>query len=132
MNWDHVQRSCEFLANIAFILGVPFALFEFYNHARETNANARKDRIEAAERIHREVDQRYMDFVRTCIDHPRLDCYSTPRQPELKLNPDEQQQQRMLYSALTDLFEVAYLQYNKGDTKDTIPEVHDLYAAQWR
>jgi len=61
----------------------------------------------------KDLDARYFDFVQLCIDHPRLDCYSVGREPDPPPTADEKLQQNILYSALTDLFEGAYVQYHK-------------------
>lgn len=127
-------RTCrnwaEFLSFIALILGVPFGLLDLHNHASEISENAQKERVEAAEKVYQTVDERFHEFVKICIDHPRLDCYSVPRQAAINppLNDDEKLQQKMLFAELTDVFEVAYVQYHKQESN---PEIQRIYREQW-
>jgi len=128
VNFDKMHKWAEFASFLALILGVPFGLVDLHNHAMEAEENAKKERVEAAEKVYQMVDQRFHEFVKLCVDHPRLDCYSAPRGGELKLTDDEKIQQKMLFTELTDVFEVAYVQYHK---KDTNPEIRRIYDDQW-
>lgn len=132
MTFDRFHKWCELLSFIAVMFSIPFAAIELHTHAIDGKENAKKERIEAAEKIYRDVDQRYVDFMRLCLDHPRLDCYSVPRDPSsgAPLDENEQAQQKILYTSLTDVFEVAYVQYHKK-TYEENPVVRELYKSQW-
>jgi hypothetical protein len=125
-----IRRWAEFLSFIAVVLGVPFGLIDFHNRAVDARVNAEKERVEAAEKVYQTVDERYTDFVKLCIDHPRLDCYSIPQAspPKPPLNDTEKIQQKMLFTHLTDVFEVAFVQYHKAETN---PEILKIYNSQW-
>jgi hypothetical protein len=125
--FDKCHRWAELASFIALILGVPFGLLDLHNHALEAEENAKKERVEAAERVYQMVDARFHEFVKICIDHPKLDCYSTPR-VNVKLSEDEKIQQKMLFTELTDVFEVAYVQYHKEESN---PEIRHIYDEQW-
>jgi hypothetical protein len=100
-------------------VSAPIALFEIHE-------NGKKERREMAEQVYRQADDRYMDFIKICIEHPRLDCYSASFAPSLDppLTPDEQMQQKLLYTALTEVLEAAYIEYHKagipGDLKPVL------------
>jgi hypothetical protein len=128
VNFDKMHKWAEFASFLALILGVPFGLVDLHNHATEAEENAKKERVEAAEKAYQMVDQRFHEFVKLCIDHPQLDCYSTPRVGEVKLNENEKIQQKLLFAELTDVFEVAYVQYHKEDSN---PEIRRIYETQW-
>jgi hypothetical protein len=129
MDFDKAHKACELVASLAVIFGVPVALIEVQLHRTETMENAKRARIDAAERIYLEVDARNEEFVKHCIEHPRLDCYSVPRTDEIKLSADEKVQQAMIYADLSDLFEVVYVRYHKSETN---PEVRKLFMDEWQ
>jgi hypothetical protein len=132
--FERISKTAELLSFVVLILGIPFALLEFRNHSVEQANTAKKDRQELAEEVYRDVyrdvDQRFFDLTKLCIDHPQLDCHSVSRNADVKhpLSDDEKLQQTILYSALTNLFEVAFVQYHK---KTDNPEITELLNQQW-
>jgi len=130
MNFERIHDWAELLSFVALIVGIPVGFIDLHTHAKEAEENAVKERVEAAERVYQAVDERYTDFVKLCIDHPRLDCYSIPQagEPQPPLNSTEKLQQKMLFTELTDVFEVAYVQYHKEESNK---EIQKLYMAQW-
>jgi hypothetical protein len=130
MNFDKIHKGAEFLSFAAVIVGVPLGLLDFHMHAVETLENAKKERVEAAEKVYQTVDERYTEFVKLCIDHPRLDCYSVPHAGDFDppLSETERIQQKMLFVHLTDVFEVAFVQYHKEESN---PEIQKIYSSQW-
>lgn len=128
MSFNKVHKWAEFASFLALILGVPFGLVDLHNHAVEAEENAKKERVEAAEKVYQMVDQRFHEFVKLCVDHPRLDCYSIPRTGNIQLSEDEKIQQKLVYTELTDVFEVAYVQYHKTESN---PEIQRIYKEQW-
>jgi len=128
MNFDRISKFAEFLSFVALVVGVPLALLDFHRHTIEIAENAQKERVEAAEKVYQTVDARYTEFVKLCVDHPRLDCYSVPRADAINLCEDEKIQQKMLFTHLTDVFEVAFVQYHKVESN---PEILRIYQSQW-
>src|SRR4029077_5723576 len=130
MSFVQFREYAELLSFIAVILGVPLGLFDFHRHAVEARENAEKERVEAAERVYQTVDQRYTEFVKLSIDHPRLDCYSIPQtgEPKPPLSEAEKVQQKILFTHLTDAFEVAFIQYHKAESN---PEIQKIHSSQW-
>ncbi len=129
MHFDRINKLAEFLSFLALIVGVPLGVIDLHNRGKEEAESAQKERVDAAERVYQAVDARYTEFVKLCIDHPRLDCYSVPApEPKPALNFAEQVQQKMLFTELTDVFEVAYVQYKKKDSNE---EIQRLFDAQW-
>jgi hypothetical protein len=128
--FEKIRKYSELLSFIALILGIPFGLLDFHYHAVENQENAKKERVEAAQKVYQTVDERYTEFVKLCIDHPRLDCYSVPqaREPKPPLSEAERVQQKMLFTHLTDVFEVAFVQYHQEESN---PEIQKIYESQW-
>lgn len=123
-----IENSKKIIEIIAFIAAIVSAKVAYDEHLD----NIRKEQAALAEKVYRDVDERYVDFIKLCIEHPRLDCYSAPRKDRLKppLSEDEKYQQKLLFVALTDVFEVAYVQYFKTTA---IPEELrvEFHEKQW-
>src|SRR5437588_409677 len=122
-----VRNACEVISFLAVIVGVIMALVE-YN--RKIHDDAREV---AYEKIYREVDDAYRDYLKLAFEHPRLDGYSKSQDElglsdEPALSSDERMQQRYLYNFLIDVCEVAYVAYNRGEK---YPEIQKFYEVQW-
>lgn len=128
--FERCHMYVEFASFLALIVTCPIALMELHNHANEMQKSVERERNELSENTYRYVDDRFMDFMKLCLDNPRLDCYSVARAEKLRppLTEDEKWQQRILYSALTDVFEVAYVQYHKEAVSQKIKK---LFDDQW-
>ncbi|HZO91726.1 MAG TPA: hypothetical protein VFB38_25620 [Chthonomonadaceae bacterium] len=128
LQWLSFERICRYVELFSFaaiIITGLLAYLEFRNHVQ-------KQQNAVAEEIYRDVDDRFIEYIQTAIPYPRLDVYSIPRSSPLKppLTEDEKMQQRMLYSNLTDVFEVAYVQYHK--TRAIPDEVREnFFKQQW-
>jgi hypothetical protein len=131
---DRLKRArdiLEIMSFIAVVIGAPTLYFEMREHRRDDAEAARQERITMAAQADRAVCERYADVMRSCIDHPRLDCYSEPPREAVDppFSPEERMQQKLLYSSLTDAFETAYIAYHPDDPD---PEVQRLFDRQWR
>src|SRR5581483_9558117 len=101
----------EAISFVCIILGAIVAYFEWYDKKTE-------DRVTAAHKAYDDVDARFVDFLHACADHPEIDCNSRSldaaqlQSAEFKLGPLEKERQRVVYTMLIDLFEVAYQRYH--------------------
>jgi hypothetical protein len=152
--FQHVHQWLELISFVSLIvggIGTPIAVLEFrdkvskeaeekakaeqqakVDHDKEVEAKARAEkqqRLDLKDKVYREVDARYMDFVKLCFEQPELDCYSEPISPLPRLTNLQKAKQRMLFTALTDVFEVAYVEYHKDDVEDE--ECRKFFAGQW-
>jgi hypothetical protein len=137
-------RVAQLLSYVAVVAALPAAIYQIKNFRDESaraakteqedarkereeaasaqqfqREQARKDELEEAHRVYREVNSEFSDFMKLCFASPQLDCYSVtlgPRQ-ERRLTPKEKVQQKILYTELTELFEVVYVNY-KPSFKD--------------
>lgn len=128
INFLKVRQIAEFLSYIALIGGIWSGFIDLHYHAKEMEANAGKERLEAAERVYQTVDQRFNEFLTLCLEHPRLDCYSVSHND--RLTDDQKIQQKIIYADLTDVFEVAYVEYVKKKQEPN-SEIQQLYKEQW-
>ncbi|MGA2292526.1 hypothetical protein [Bradyrhizobium sp.] len=119
--FEYCKRWAEVFSYVAVVVTAPLALWEY----KDNNV---KERNEVAHRVYREVDEKYVDFLKLCLERTRLDCSSVPHgMPELPLSSEEVRQQSVLYEVLTDAFEVAYVEYHPMET----PLDPELIKAQW-
>src|SRR5262249_14360895 len=79
---------------------------------------------------------RYMEFLKIAIEHPTLDLYSVTNADWAALSQDERRkeeqkvQQKLAYTLLTDVFEVAYVQYK--ESRGIPSELkQERFNAQW-
>lgn len=123
--------SLETVNYLAVIFSLPLAVLTLYQQRRDAAENGKKERLEAAEKIYQVVDQRYMEFVKLSLEHPRLDCYSRPLEtyPDPPLSKEEKYQQKMLFTALTNIFEVAFVHYHRDESN---PEIARMFQNQWK
>ena len=128
--FERIHMYAEFLSFVVIIASGPIAIIEFHNHLTELHDEAEKERVDLAQTVYLSVDQRVARFMKLCLENPRLDCYSVPQQSPLTppLTPKERLQQRILYSELTDVFEVAFVEYNR---KDVSVKAKDLFDSEW-
>lgn len=117
------KETLDILAGLAVLVTLPFGLWQFVR-------TSRKERIEVAERAYREVDIRFVGYLEVAIQHPRLDGYSLPRRSPVdpSLSPEEHEQQRLLYTVLTNVFENAHRLYH---AENAPPELEGFRARQW-
>ena len=106
-------------------------VFQWRLYVQNAQEAARKSRLEAAESAYREIDTKFVEFLKLCIQLPKLDCYSVAAEDSLPpLTDTEKVQQKILYTILTDVFEVAFLQYNRTHA-DFDAEINLIRVSQW-
>jgi hypothetical protein len=98
--------------------------------------NHEKERREAAERAYRDVDDKYMDFLKLCFEHPSLDCESRARTTPIR--PEDEVAQWRLDNVLVDVLEFAYKRYQNADFMSAAREAYNrewpgwqTYARKW-
>lgn len=125
--WASIAETASY---VAVVFSLPLAVLTLWQQRRDSAENGKKERLEAAEKIYQTVDQRYMDFVKLSLEHPRLDCYSLPLEtcPSPPLSDAEKCQQKMLFTALTNIFEVAFVHYHREESN---PVITRMFRNQW-
>src|SRR2546421_654421 len=105
LGWITLKRSFEGARTVAEVVSWlviiatgPAVFLQLRQHSQDLAESARKERIEVGEKSYLEIDQRFTDLLKLCIDRPRLDCYSLPRADpcDPPLTKDEQMQQKIL------------------------------------
>jgi hypothetical protein len=112
MTYERVHMYTQYFTFLVIIFTAPLGLLGYYRHNMEVRTQYIEQRNAIAQEAYRDVDIKYREFVRLCLDHPRLDCYSVSAGlPDPPLTKDEKLQQKILYTVLTDVLEDAYLKY---------------------
>jgi hypothetical protein len=132
VKYERVHMFTEYLTFLVIIVGAPLALLEYYRHNTELKTQYIAGRYEIAREAYTDVDIKYREFLRLCLDHPRLDCYSVSAgPPDPPLTKDEKLQQKILYTELTDVLEDAYLKYVANlDKVDAV--LKPIFQEQWK
>jgi hypothetical protein len=94
----------EILSYITIVVGLPLAILQFRRTARKEQADREYGTYNA-------LDEKYLDFLRLCFDHPRLDIFDIAGgSPEL--SADERKQELVAFTMLFSILERAFLMYS--------------------
>ena len=108
-NWfERTLVGAEKLVPLATLLSVVIAAVLFVQGQRHNDALAREARVRDA---YAALDDKYLDYVKLCLDHPDLDVFDTPLVRPAPPTDRQRRQEAMVLSVLTSLFERAYLMY---------------------
>jgi len=106
----------DVLANITMILGFPIALLVFIY-------DRRKERREREYGTYHALDEKYLEYLRMCIDNPHLNLYDVPLKKPPRLSETEKTRQSAMFDILVSLLERAFLMYQDQSNK--------VKRAQW-
>ena len=105
------------------IIGLPIAIYQITASRLEAHNHA----LEAHEQVYSGLDGQYTDFLKLCLQYPKLDCYDLADQKPATLDDQERAQQRLLYAILIPMLEHAYLAYHGR----AAAEIAQLTESQW-
>ena len=106
-----LMEVMELLAKIATILGIPLAIILFVNEKS-------KERREREYGTYDALDDKYIDYLRLCMENPELDLYDIPLEKKIALSPEQKIRQYAMFEILVSLLERAFLMYQ--DQSSTI------------
>jgi hypothetical protein len=105
------------------IVGLPIAIYQMDAARLEAHNHA----LESHEQVYSGLDAQYTDFLKLCLQNPKLDCFDLPNNPPPPLGESERSQQRILYAILIPMLEHAFLAYHGKPAA----EIKALTDAQW-
>jgi hypothetical protein len=111
-----VKDLLDILSSLATILGIPIAILLFYNEKRRE----RKDREYGT---YNALDDKYIDYLRLCLDNPDLDVFDIPLAHKGELTVEQERREMALLGILISILERAFLMYRDQSTK--------LKKSQW-
>ncbi len=105
---ESVNQWLQLIAHLVTIAGVPIAICLFY-------AEKRKERTEREEKTFGELDDKYVEFMQLCLNHPDADMFE--REQESQSPTDEQLNvEHALFGVLISLFERAFVMFKDQDS----------------
>jgi hypothetical protein len=124
--WQSVTRAVQLVSLISMGVTLPIGVAEFYVSRVEAQRNRIEDHYD-------QLDQRYIDFERLCLEHIELDCADAPMVPPPALSSEDRIKQQLIYNVLLSILERAYLKYNveRLDSRRTQWEGWDAYSASF-
>jgi hypothetical protein len=102
--WRKITRAAELLSLFSIGVTLPIGVAEFYIDRKEEMRHRIEDHYD-------QLDQRYIDFEKLCLDNITLDCADTPILPTPDLSQEDRLKQQLLYNILLSILERAYLKY---------------------
>jgi hypothetical protein len=133
LGWVFQKPFWEVASFVAVACAVPVAWFEYRHNVAKAYVETEKAKLDAAFSIYTEVDHAYIDYIKTCLTLPRLDCYTIARSDTVTppLTEDEKVQQKILFDMLTDVFESAFVHYVKYRDQNN-EQVRKLFEGEWK
>lgn len=120
MHWPSSWTAVDVfnvLSALAIILGVPAGLWRYIHVTRDEHRQQR-------ERLYTELNLRFIEYQKLCLQHPKLDVADTPDPHPEPLSPLEKRQEETMIVILFNLFESAFLLYRDAD--------REVWKKQWR
>lgn len=101
------MTNLEMMLNIAVaivnLVGAPVAIVLFI-------LTKRRERIEREYGTYNSLDEKYIDYLQLCVQHPNLDVFDVPL-PGYKPTPELHWQELQIFSVLIAVLERTYLMY---------------------
>jgi hypothetical protein len=104
MSLEHINLFMQILASLAAVIGIPIALIQY---VRQNKAEERENQI----RTYLQTNDRYWDYLRLCLDHPKADVFDIAQKEIEKERKLCSHEEVMLYTMMISLFERAYFLY---------------------
>jgi hypothetical protein len=101
------------------LVGVPVAIALFF-------VTKRRERLEREYGTYNSLDEKYIDYLKVCLEHPHLDVFDLPM-PNYKATPEKEWEELQVFSMLIAILERAYLLY-----RDKSRSVRFLQWSGWQ
>src|SRR5262245_34445858 len=109
MTLETFLKLLEGVVSVVTIAGLAFAYYTF----TQERARSRQQR---RDQVFDELDQRYVEFMRLCVDHPDLDVMELPLPEPREPTPTQLRREYALLAILISLFESAEVMYRDQDS----------------
>jgi hypothetical protein len=104
MSLDCAAKVLDFIVKIFQLIGIPVAIVLYM-------VNKRKEVRDRDYGTYDTLDDKYIDYLKLCLDYPDLDVADTPKANMGVLTPGQQYREWVLFSILISIMERAYLMY---------------------
>jgi hypothetical protein len=101
--------NLETVLKLTQLMGIPIAILLYL-------FNKRKERRDKDYGTYDSLDDKYIDYLKLCLQYPHLDVADIPRpnaaeSAAAELTPEQQRDELMVFSVLLSIMERAYLMY---------------------
>lgn len=96
----------EWLSYLAAIVGIPLAIWLFYNEKR-------KERLDRELGTYDALDNKYIEFLNLCLENPELDVFDIETKLRKELTPEQKKKELMIFNILISILERAFLMYRE-------------------
>jgi hypothetical protein len=110
-------KLIEVLSQVATVAGIGIAIIVFLSQKR-------KERVEREFSAYHSLDEKYIEYLLLCIQHPELDVYFIPLMEQRELTAQQRIQQCAILEILICLLERAFLFYRDQPSP--------IRLAQWK
>lgn len=123
---ENVKNVLEASSYAVTILGVPIAIYLFYQEKR-------KERKEREYGTYNALDDKYIEFLNLCLQNTDLNIYYVKRNDNVDLTLDQERKQLIIFEILISILERAYLMYEDQNTliKKEQWEGWNIYMYEW-
>jgi hypothetical protein len=92
------------LLKVTQLIAIPVAIcLYFMNH--------RKERLDREYGTYHALDDKYIDYLKLCLDNPDLDVTDTPRKDVKDFTEEQRHRELVVFTILISIMERAYLMY---------------------
>jgi len=105
MTIEHVKNALEILQYIAVIFGIPIALIQYIS-------STRKERKDREYETYNSLDEKFIDYLKLCLDHPDLDVFDISDSTLNDTSLREKKTEIIIFTILFSVFERAYTMYH--------------------
>lgn len=109
MDFTNIPIAVQNLANIATALGIIVAIILYFK-------DRNKDRNDNFFQTYDTIDDKYIDFLKICIENPELGCHLQSIDKD-NLTEDQKIQRLAVFETLISIFERAFLLYKRQPKK---------------
>lgn len=105
-----LKEILEILTYLSTILGIPLAIYLFYQEKK-------KERIDREWGTYNALDDKYVEFLRLCLENIDLDVFDIRMKSRNKMTNEQKRRELIIFTILISIFERAFLMYRDQSSK---------------
>ena len=116
MTLDTALNLLEVVTSLVTIVGLFIAISTFKQERERDRREVRINRKQRKDQIFDQLDQRYVEFMRLCAEHPDLDVMELPLGDPREPTSTQLRKEHALLAIAISMFESAFLMYRGQDS----------------
>lgn len=101
----------ESISYLITLIGIPFAIFLFFSEKR-------KERITRELEMYASAHDRYVEYLKLCLERPDLDAFDLPKNSEETKACGIKYEKIILFTILVAIMESAFIRYSRVNTRE--------------